>query len=393
MKQQDWIELFKEINDREPNNEELLEALQKGEIVEGIDEEYNEPLFEEINDDKAQLEYDYQKNYSESNEEKLINNKICPNCGNNNRITNQFCKQCGNSLLSKGKGTSNNQLPYKQNALLAYLSFCYENKRISVVLYFITAIIFGLLAGVAPGIISLLLCMYLFSEKGQDFICKLIGAKRIERLDQQKSIEEPVNNIILNAKKQGLNLPDNIEVRILRNDVPTVRAIGMNRLIVSDSFLDNPVYLESEVMFELNRINNRASNLPLLIIGANFILVILLLIVMLFGGFYKNYGNRRVSFWTGSSEARNGALFYYGAIAVMLAILGLIYLIFKNSVRKDVYLSDTFVASTGLGRIHSYYLDNIHEYDDSFARKIFEFGYPDKDLRIATMQELTSMTQ
>lgn len=75
MKQQDWIELFKEINDREPNNEELLEALQKGEIVEGIDEEYNEPLFEEINDDKAQLEYDYQKNYSESNEEKLINKK------------------------------------------------------------------------------------------------------------------------------------------------------------------------------------------------------------------------------------------------------------------------------------------------------------------------------
>lgn len=71
MKQQDWIELFKEINDREPNNEELLEALQKGEIVEGIDEEYNEPLFEEINDDKAQLEYDYQKNYSESNEEKI----------------------------------------------------------------------------------------------------------------------------------------------------------------------------------------------------------------------------------------------------------------------------------------------------------------------------------
>ncbi len=54
----------------------------------------------------------------------------------------------------------------------------------------------------------------------------------------------------------------------------------MNRIVVSESLLGEPDYLESKIMFELNRIHNQSPNVLLLVIGSNIILVLLCLIVL-----------------------------------------------------------------------------------------------------------------
>lgn len=54
--------------------------------------------------------------------------------------------------------------------------------------------------------------------------------------------------------------------------------------------------------------------------------------------------------------------------------------------RKDVALSDKFVASQGLGTAHCAYIDIVSANDDSSVKKIFELGFPNKDKRIGEMQ-------
>ncbi|WP_161945689.1 hypothetical protein, partial [Streptococcus suis] len=76
----------------------------------------------------------------------------------------------------------------------------------------------------------------------------------------------------------------------------------MNRIVVSESLLGEPDYLESKIMFELNRIHNQSPNVLLLVIGSNIILVLLCLIVLGVSAINKNYGDSRKSFWTGSSQ-------------------------------------------------------------------------------------------
>ena len=46
----------------------------------------------------------------------------------------------------------------------------------------------------------------------------------------KKKVQQPVNEIIQKARQKGLNLPDNIEIRMIHNDVPAAYAIGMNKI-------------------------------------------------------------------------------------------------------------------------------------------------------------------
>ena len=60
---------------------------------------------------------------------------------------------------------------------------------------------------------------------------------------------------------------------MIHNDVPAAYAIGMNKIIVTDSLLENPYFLEPKIMFELHRIHNMAPNLLPVLVGSNFILI------------------------------------------------------------------------------------------------------------------------
>ena len=124
-------------------------------------------------------------------------------------------------------------------------------------------------------------------------------------------------------------------------------------------------------MFELHRIHNMAPNLLPVLVGSNFILIFVLLILLittLFGGFKKNYGDSRNSFWSGSSEAKEGAILFYGSIILIVALISFFLMFVKSVVKRDVYLSDQYMATIGCGEIHCYYIDNISEQDGSLAK-------------------------
>ena len=388
MDKEQWIEIFTEINDRVPTEEEIQAGFQEGEITESekIDNSFESTQF----DSQTRNDEDLSQEVEDVQDKQEFSNDctFCSSCGTKNSVNDERCMNC----KKDSKQTNDNVLhsTFKNNSLFRYLKHCFDTQRWGIIIYFTIVILYETIFGYGlGGLIFVLFTVFLLSNTGQSLICWIIGAKRIERSDYQEKVQQPVNEIIQKARQKGLNLPDNIEIRMIHNDVPAAYAIGMNKIIVTDSLLENPYFLEPKIMFELHRIHNMAPNLLPVLVGSNFILIFVLLILLittLFGGFKKNYGDSRNSFWSGSSEAKEGAILFYGSIILIVALISFFLMFVKSVVKRDVYLSDQYMAMIGCGEIHCYYIDTISEQDGSLAKGFCELGYPSKDKRISILQ-------
>ena len=379
MSKEDWIEGFEAIYNRKPTDKEIAQAEENGEIdfiIEKVGKNtVNHSEYESVLESESKQDSTNQK-YNSSNQ-----GVFCQFCGQKNGLRQQNCQQCGKVI---GTDTPKNGKTAKGD-FISYLLFCIETNRWGILIY---CIIFGLVdffLAVFPLIIALVLTSFLLTPAGQTLICKLLGARKIERSDYAEQIQKPIEKIILRARKQGLNLPDNIEIRVVDNDLPIAYAVGMNRIIVSESLLRDTGYLEYKIMYELHRIHEKAPNVLLIVVGMNIFLILLGLIVMFLGGFTKDYGDRRKSFFV-ESEATQGAIIYYIAVVLLIALITLMYIFVKSIVKRDIYDSDRFITSIGFGKIHCFYLDTVSVADDSRAKNVLELGYPKKDKRIAIMQ-------
>ena len=388
MDKEQWIEIFTEINDRVPTEEEIQAGFQEGEITESekIDNSFESTQF----DSQTRSDEDLSQRVEDVQDKQEFSNDytFCSSCGAKNSVNDERCMNCKKA----SKQTNDNVLysTFNNNSLFRYLKHCFDTQRWGIIIYFAIVIFFESINSLGlGGLIFVLFTVFLLSNTGQSLICWIIGAKRIERSDYQEKVQQPFNEIIQKARQKGLNLPDNIEIRMIHNDVPAAYAIGMNKIIVTDSLLENPYFLEPKIMFELHRIHNMAPNLLPVLVGSNFILIFVLLILLittLFGGFKKNYGDSRNSFWSGSSEAKEGAILFYGSIILIVALISFFLMFVKSVVKRDVYLSDQYMATIGCGEIHCYYIDTISEQDGSLAKGFCELGYPSKDKRISILQ-------
>lgn len=386
MDKEQWIEIFKEINDRVPTEEEIQAGVQSGEIIVS-----DLSAISKVNDSESNATPHVQpqvelNEYVSQNVAEIQNDqnvKFCNSCGTKNFGNSKQCSGCGKYFEQDDQ---NENMSYiKKSRLYKYLKYCYDTQRWNILIYFCLVT----LVQTVISLFSIPFLIFLLSEKGQSLICWIVGAKRLDRSDYQEKVQQPVNEIIEKARQRGLNLPDNIEIRMIHNDVPAAYAIGMNKIIVTDSLLENPYFLEPKIMFELHRIHNMAPNLLPVVVGSNIILIIVLLILLittLFGGFKKNYGDSRNSFWSGSSEAKEGAILFYGSIILIVAITSFFYMFVKSVVKRDVYLSDQYMATIGFGEIHCYYIDTVSDEDGSLAKGFCELGYPSKDKRISILQ-------
>ena len=386
MDKEQWIEIFKEINDRVPTEEEIQAGVQSGEIIVS-----DLSAISKVNDSESNATPHVQpqvelNEYVSQNVAEIQNDqnvKFCNSCGTKNFGNSKQCSGCGKYFEQDDQ---NENMSYiKKSRLYKYLKYCYDTQRWNILIYFCLVT----LVQTVISLFSIPFLIFLLSEKGQSLICWIVGAKRIDRSDYQEKVQQPVNEIIQKARQKGLNLPDNIEIRMIHNDVPAAYAIGMNKIIVTDSLLENPYFLEPKIMFELHRIHNMAPNLLPVVVGSNIILIIVLLILLittLFGGFKKNYGDSRNSFWSGSSEAKEGAILFYGSIILIVALISFFYMFVKSIVKRDAYLSDQYMAAIGFGEIHCYYIDTVSEEDGSLAKGFCELGYPSKDKRISILQ-------
>ena len=70
-----------------------------------------------------------------------------------------------------------------------------------------------------------------------------------------------------------------------------------------------------------------------------------------------------------------------------MTLISFFYMFVKSIVKRDVLLSDQYMASIGLGEAHCLYLDTLSEIDDSIAKRICSLGYPNKDKRISILQD------
>lgn len=384
MDKEQWIEIFKEINDRVPTEEEIQAGVQSGEITESekIDNSFESTQFDSqtrSNEDLSQRVEDVQDKQEFSNDY-----TFCSSCGTKNSVSDERCMHCEKVLKQTNENVFYSTL--KNNSLFKYLKYCYDTQRWGILIYFSLAMFIQNYTS----IFAILFTVFLLSKKGQSLICWIAGAKKIERTDYKEIVQQPINEIIKKARQMGLNLPEDIEIRIIHNQIPGAYAIGMNTIIVTDSLMENPYYLEPKIIFELHRIHNMAPNLLPVVVGSNFLLIFVLLILLvttLFGGFRKNYGDSRNSFWTGSSEAKEGAIIFYGSILLIMTLISFFYMFVKSIVKRDVLLSDQYMASIGLGEAHCLYLDTLSEIDDSIAKRICSLGYPNKDKRISILQE------
>lgn len=386
MDKEQWIEIFKEINDRVPTEEEIQAGIQSGEIIVS-----DLSAISKVNDSESnatpQVQPQVELNEFVSQNVAEIQNdqnvKFCNSCGTKNFGNSKQCSGCGKYFEQDDQ---NENMSYiKKSRLYKYLKYCYDTQRWNILIYFcLVTLVQNVIS-----VFSIPFLIFLLSEKGQSLICWIVGAKRIDRSDYQEKVQQPVNEIIQKARQKGLNLPDNIEIRMIHNDVPAAYAIGMNKIIVTDSLLENPYFLEPKIMFELHRIHNMAPNLLPVVVGSNIILILVLLILLittLFGGFKKNYGDSRNSFWSGSSETKEGAILFYGSIILIVALISFFYMFVKSIVKRDAYLSDQYMAAIGFGEIHCYYIDTVSEEDGSLAKGFCELGYPSKDKRISILQ-------
>lgn len=384
MDKEQWIEIFTEINGRVPTEEEIQAGIRTGEITESekIDNSFestqtdsqminNEELLKTVEDVQDKQEFS-------------SDSIFCSSCGTKNSVSDERCMHCEKVLKQTNENVFYSTL--KNNSLFKYLKYCYDTQRWGILIYFSLAMFLQNYIS----IFAILFTVFLLSKKGQSLICWIAGAKKIERTDYKEIVQQPINEIIKKARQMGLNLPEDIEIRIIHNQIPGAYAIGMNTIIVTDSLMENPYYLEPKIMFELHRIHNMAPNLLPVVVGSNFLLIFVLLILLvttLFGGFRKNYGDSRNSFWTGSSEAKEGAIIFYGSILIIMTLISFFYMFVKSIVKRDVLLSDQYMASIGLGEIHCLYLDTLSEVDNSIAKRICTLGYPNKDQRISILQE------
>ena len=351
MDKEQWIEIFTEINGRVPTEEEIQAGFQEGEITESekIDNSFESTQY----DSQTRRDEDLSQRVEDVQDKQEFSNDytFCSSCGTKNSVNDERCTNCKKA----SKQTNDNVLysTFKNNSLFRYLKHCFDTQRWGIIIYFAIVIFFESINSLGlGGLIFVLFTVFLLSNTGQSLICWIIGAKRIERSDYQEKVQQPVNEIIQKARQKGLNLPDNIEIRMIHNDVPAAYAIGMNKIIVTDSLLENPYFLEPKIMFELHR----------------------------------NYGDSRNSFWSGSSEAKEGAILFYGSIILIVALISFFLMFVKSVVKRDVYLSDQYMATIGCGEIHCYYIDNISEQDGSLAKGFCELGYPSKDKRISILQ-------
>ena len=386
MDKEQWIEIFKEINDRVPTEEEIQAGIQSGEIIVS-----DLSAISKVNDSESnarpqvqpQVELNEYVSQNVAETQNDQNFKFCNSCGTKNFGNSKQCSGCGKYFEQDDQ---NKIMSYiKKSRLYKYLKYCHDTQRWNILIYFcLVTLVQNVIS-----VFSIPFLIFLLSEKGQSLICWIVGAKRIDRSDYQEKVQQPVNEIIQKARQKGLNLPDNIEIRMIHNDVPAAYAIGMNKIIVTDSLLENPYFLEPKIMFELHRIHNMAPNLLPVVVGSNIILILVLLILLittLFGGFKKNYGDSRNSFWSGSSETKEGAILFYGSIILIVALISFFYMFVKSIVKRDAYLSDQYMAAIGFGEIHCYYIDTVSEEDGSLAKGYCELGYPSKDKRISILQ-------
>lgn len=230
-----------------------------------------------------------------------------------------------------------------------------------------------------------------------EFIIRLqTGCKKIKRVEQINFIEPLFREVYEKAKKADPSIPEDVRLFMNTDETPNAFATGRKTICVTEGLLHMPEdQIKATLGHEFGHIAHKDTDLIMLVSVGNLIVSAFILFLRAIIGFVQLIFSIAGIFMGGSEGAVMRALTALGNLMVTAIIGGLtklwtkfgVWLVMKSS-RANEYGADEFSFNLGYGEQLCVMLDSI---SGSGAKGLFATlasSHPDKDDRIAKLQEL-----
>lgn len=232
-----------------------------------------------------------------------------------------------------------------------------------------------------------------------EFIIRLqTGCRKIKRKEQINFIEPLFREVYDKAKKADPSIPDDVQLFINGDDTPNAFATGRKTICVTEGLLHVPEnQIKATLGHEFGHIAHKDTDLIMLVSVGNLVVSGFILFIRAIIAIFQLAASIVGMILGGSEGAVFNAMTALGNLLVTAIIGGLtkiwtklgVWLVMKSS-RDNEYGADEFSFNLGYGNDLCILLDSI---DESGAKGLFATlasSHPDKDDRIARLQELGS---
>lgn len=248
-------------------------------------------------------------------------------------------------------------------------------------------------AGFVLYLVSVLIAL---SPVGEFIIRLQTGCRKIKRVEQINFLEPIFREVYDKAKQADPSIPDDVQLFMNSDDTPNAFATGRKTICVTEGLLHVPEsQIRATLGHEFGHIAHKDTDLIMLVSVGNLIVSGFILFLRVIIGFIQLMMSLCGLVLGGSEGAVMRAMTALGNLMVTAIIAGLtklwtklgVWLVMKSS-RENEYGADEFSFNLGYGNDLCILLDSI---DESGAKGLFATlasSHPDKDDRIARLQEL-----
>lgn len=248
-------------------------------------------------------------------------------------------------------------------------------------------------AGFVIYLVSVLIAL---SPIGEFIIRLQTGCKKIKRVEQKNFLEPIFREVYDKAKQADPSIPDDVQFFMNSDETPNAFATGRKTICVTEGLLHVPEsQIRATLGHEFGHIAHKDTDLIMLVSVGNLIVSGFILFLRVIIGIIQLCMSIASLALGGSEGAVARAMTALGNLLVTAIIAGLtklwtklgVWLVMKSS-RENEYGADEFSFNLGYGNDLCVLLDSI---DESGAKGLFATlasSHPDKDDRIARLQEL-----
>lgn len=344
----------------------------------------------------------------------------CFNCGAELDEDDVFCPECGQALNGSsqdraGKAGAELGQGNPDFYFLQAMPVMFKSHNHSVLLYFVLNI-FVIMSvccllfstwGIPVGIIAYGFSLYIaLSPLGEKILRWQTGCKPIKRPEYIRKLEPLFNEAraraILEARQEGLSIPDDIGFFMNDSEEPNAFATGRKTICVTKGLLNLPEdQIIAALCHEFGHIAHHDTDVILVITVGNMIVTAIITIIkiaaIIFGLMLNIVG------MVGGQEGAAGRVAGSLAQIITVAFVGLVMkgwtavgrVLVMNSMRKQEYRADEFAFNCGYGNSICAMLDSFGssgtESTGLFAQ--LASSHPDNDSRIAALQNMGASYQ
>lgn len=249
------------------------------------------------------------------------------------------------------------------------------------------------LIGIVLYVVSLLIAL---SPIGEWILRLQTGCKKIKRVEQLSFIEPIFREVYDKAKKLDPSIPDDVQLYMNSDEDPNAFATGRKTICVTEGMLHMPTeQIKATLGHEFGHLAHKDTDLILVVSVGNLIVTAFILVIRLAIDFFHLIFSIATIFVGGSEGALAALLNTVYHLMITAIVSGLtwiwtklgVLLVMKAS-RANEYEADEFSFNLGYGNELCILLDSI---SGSHAKGLFAnlaSSHPDKDDRIARLQEL-----